>query len=43
MPTFFAVPAGSLKYPLIASWTGLLVFINQSTMNNAIMAVTKSA
>ena len=42
-PTFFEVPVGSLKYPPTASWTCLLVFSSQSTMNNAIMAVTKSA
>ena len=42
-PTLLAVPEGSLKYPAIASLTGLLVFNNQSTINKAIMAVTKSA
>jgi len=43
VPSLLAVPDGSLKYPAIASRTGLLVFSSQRTMNSAIIAVTKSA
>ena len=43
LPTFLEVPVGSLKYPPTATCICLLLFISQSTMNSAIMAVTKSA
>ena len=43
LPTFLEVPVGSLKYPPTASLICLLLFNSQSTMNSAIMAVTKSA
>ena len=43
VPTFLAVPVGSLKYPPTASLTCWLLFKSHKTMNSAIMAVTKSA
>ena len=43
VPTFLDVPDGSLKYPPTASCTCLLELSSHSTMNSAIMAMTKSA
>src|SRR5579863_1639981 len=43
VPVLSALPDGSLKYPATASFTGLLLLSSHKTMNNAIIAVTKSA
>ncbi len=42
-PVCWLFRSDRLKYPPIASFTCLLLLTSHSTMNSAIMAVTKSA